>query len=415
MARTAKGVPAFAASLLDFIGDIEAPHGYDTVYGNNQKKLKKPVTQMTIAEVIAAQAGWTKQFGSSAAGRYQFMRSTLSGLVAEQSLDTSAKFDERMQDQLGFVLLCRRGYGKFVAGKLGVTAFAKALAQEWASLPVLATTKGAKRQVTRGQSYYAGDGLNRSLVSPERVEAILRTKLPGTGEVTVKLAPSVETAPVPVDVHPRPSILSTLWHIIRGKDAKVETTTAEALPAVNQFRQVQELLASKGYVEVGQPDGLDGPRTRGAVRVFRAENGLPIGDAIDSKLIAALAAAGPRRISKSRVETEADDLREKGNTQIQTLDGVGWLGKALGLGGILGGIEKSGMLDKATDTLQTAQDTLGTVATVFTTIIGIAQWCFAHWWMFAIGGGLYLVFKVASGILNMVVLFRQGILARADK
>jgi len=228
-------------------------------------------------------------------------------------------------------------------------------------------------------------------------------------------APSVPTAPAPVDTPDRPGLWGTLWRILRGKDAKVETPATASTPEVNQFRQVQELLAAKGYVEVGQPDGFDGPRTRAAVRVFRAENGMPAGDVIDDKLIAALTAAGPRQIAKARVEAQANDLREKGNTQIQNLDGMGWLGKALGLGGILGGIEKSGVLDKATDTLQTAQDTLGTVATVFTTIISIAQWCFSHWWLFAIGGGLYLVFKVASGILNIVVLFRQGILARADK
>ncbi len=45
---------------------------------------------------------------------------------------------------------------------------------EWASLPVLTATKGAHRQVVRGQSYYAGDGLNKSLVKPERVEDVLR-------------------------------------------------------------------------------------------------------------------------------------------------------------------------------------------------------------------------------------------------
>ena len=45
----------------------------------------------------------------------------------------------------------------------------------------------------------------------------------------------------------------------------------------------------------------------------------------------------------------------------------------------------------------------------------IAQWCFAHWWMFALGGGFYIVFRVAMAVLNMVVLFRQGFLARADK
>ncbi|ETR75074.1 membrane protein [Afipia sp. P52-10] len=169
-----KSIPPFAAHLLDFIGGIEAPKGYETVYGNNQAKLAKPLTQMTIAEVMKAQPTWTKRFGSSAAGRYQFMLATLRGLVKELGLDTGAKFDAAMQDRLGYHLLKRRGYDRFVAGEIGVTTFAKLLAQEWASLPVLQDTKGAHRDIKRGQSYYAGDGLNKSLVPPQRVEALLR-------------------------------------------------------------------------------------------------------------------------------------------------------------------------------------------------------------------------------------------------
>ncbi len=34
---------------------------------------------------------------------------------------------------------------------------------EWASLPVLADSQGDRQRIRRGQSYYAGDGLNRAL------------------------------------------------------------------------------------------------------------------------------------------------------------------------------------------------------------------------------------------------------------
>lgn len=196
-------IPPFARHLLNFIGDIEAPRGYDTIYGNNQDKLAKPVTKMTIAEIQAAQAGWSKQFGSSATGRYQFMRLTLQGLIEDQQLDTSAKFDADMQDFLGFVLLRRRGYDKFVAGRIGVTEFGRQLAMEWASLPVLADTQGAHRPVSRGQSYYAGDGVNKSLVRPEQVEAALRVKMPGV----------VGPPPMPT---PKPKPKPGLWDRIKS-------------------------------------------------------------------------------------------------------------------------------------------------------------------------------------------------------
>lgn len=170
-----KTVPAGAALLLDFIGQTEASRGYDTVYGNNQGKLAKLLTTMTLGEVLAAQPGWTKSFGSSAAGRYQFMKATLEGLLDDPrlGLKRAMLFDANLQDRLGYHLLKRRGFAQFMAGQIGLTAFGKSLAQEWASFPVLSATQGQKRTVQRGQSYYAGDGLNKALVKPEAVEVVL--------------------------------------------------------------------------------------------------------------------------------------------------------------------------------------------------------------------------------------------------
>ena len=168
-----KTVPVGAAYLLDFIASKEAPQGYGTVYGNNQGKLAKPLTSMTLAEVIAAGAGWTKRFGSSACGRYQFMKATLQDLRDELRLTGREVFDADFQDRLGYHLLKRRGYVAFMAGKLSTAAFGLALAQEWASFPVLAQTKGQKRAVVRGQSFYSGDGKNKALVSADAVEAAL--------------------------------------------------------------------------------------------------------------------------------------------------------------------------------------------------------------------------------------------------
>lgn len=168
-----KTVPAGAAMLLDFIGDIEAPQGYGTIYANKQHKLSKPLTSMTLGEVGDAQKAWSKNHGSSAAGRYQFMRATLQDLSRELGLLGNQIFEGNLQDRLAYHLLKRRGYEAFMAGTISRTEFGKRLAQEWASLPVLAATKGGSRNVTRGQSFYAGDGLNKSLVTPERVEALL--------------------------------------------------------------------------------------------------------------------------------------------------------------------------------------------------------------------------------------------------
>jgi muramidase (phage lysozyme) len=171
-----KTVPPGAAYLLNFIGSIEAPRGYYTLYGNRQDRYPWRLTDLTIGEVLRKGREWPQLHGSSACGRYQFMAGpshTLAGLCKELGLRSDQVFDADLQDRLGYHLLRRRGYDAFAAGALSAVTFAKAPAQEWASLPVLAPTKGAKRFVLRGQSYYAGDGLNKSLVKPERVEAVL--------------------------------------------------------------------------------------------------------------------------------------------------------------------------------------------------------------------------------------------------
>ena len=184
-----------ALILLDFIGQTEAPRGYDTVYGNNQAKLTRPITTMTIAQVIAAGPGWTKRFGSSAAGRYQFMRATLQGLVKEGKADPAERFDRECQDRLGYLLLVRRGYLDFMLGRIGRTEFGKRLAMEWASFPVLAAVQGAHRKLKRGQSYYAGDGLNKALVSAAKVEGVLDAVLAAAKAKEAPAAPEAAEDP----------------------------------------------------------------------------------------------------------------------------------------------------------------------------------------------------------------------------
>lgn len=103
------------------------------------------------------------------------------GLLKEVSaIERTDIFTPDLQDRLGYHLLKRRGYEEFAAGNLPLVEFGKRLAREWASLPVLADTKGASRNVSRGQSFYAGDGLNKALVKPERVEAVLKRVLEAT-------------------------------------------------------------------------------------------------------------------------------------------------------------------------------------------------------------------------------------------
>ncbi|MCA1260756.1 hypothetical protein LC061_08200 [Nitratireductor aquimarinus] len=190
-------VPAGAALLLAFVYETETsrrpPECYEVIYAHRQDRLPKPLTRMTVDEVIAAQRSWSRHHGSSAAGAPQFIRKTLMGLKEELGLRGSQVFDSDLQDRLAYHLLIRRGYHQFINGEISRTEFGRRLAGEWASFPVLDATRGAKRHVRRGESYYVGDGLNNSLVSPEKVEAVLdqvlaaaRNELPAVEKPVVK-------------------------------------------------------------------------------------------------------------------------------------------------------------------------------------------------------------------------------------
>jgi muramidase (phage lysozyme) len=216
-----KTVPPGAAFLLRFIYETEVsrtpPSCYEVIYGHNEKKLPKSLTSMTLGEVVDAQKGWSKNFGSSAAGAAQFMRATLQGLAKELGLNGNQKFDADFQDRLAYHLLKRRGYEAFIAGKISRTEFGKRLAQEWASFPVLADVQGGSRKVKRGQSYYAGDGLNKSLVTPEEVEDILdQVKAIAAAPVPAD-APKPVPVPVPVpELQPAPVASGGFWAWLKG-------------------------------------------------------------------------------------------------------------------------------------------------------------------------------------------------------
>lgn len=166
-------VPHGAAILLDFIAHPESGGHYDVIYGNHQNTLAHPITTMTLDQLLAAQAVWGKRWGSSAAGRYQMMPATLMGLKTALGLGGTDIFGPDLQDRLGYALLKRRGYAAFMARQETTVDFAKSLAQEWASMPVLAATKGAHRMIAIGETYYAGDRLNKALVTPAAFEAAL--------------------------------------------------------------------------------------------------------------------------------------------------------------------------------------------------------------------------------------------------
>jgi hypothetical protein len=210
-------VPAGARLLLDFIGKTETGRAGDdaylTIIGHREGKLSKPLTAFTIDELLAAQKLWIKNWRGSAAGKYQILRKTLLGIVAEMGLEGSRKFTPQLQDAMGFHLLKRRGWGAFASGQATVRVFGHNLAKEWASIPVLAACNGAHGKLKRGQSYYDGDGVNSALVSAEAFEAVLLEAqkiatqpiaAPAPAPPAPKAPPMAPFPPTPIEPHEEP-------------------------------------------------------------------------------------------------------------------------------------------------------------------------------------------------------------------
>lgn len=155
--------------LLAFIAGLESGGDFNIVWGGIKKadRPKKPLTAMTIAEVLAWQDSIDKNYRSEAAGAYQILEDTLRGLWKDAGLSLASKFDEAGQKALAQALLRRRGLVSYLEGKITAETFANNLAHEWASLP-LVSGKNA------GRSVYAGDGLNKSLTKASEFLAVVK-------------------------------------------------------------------------------------------------------------------------------------------------------------------------------------------------------------------------------------------------
>lgn len=158
--------PIAYTPLLNVIAEGESRGNYNAHFGNATNQ-KTAFTSMSLAEVLAWQTEYLKQNNaSSAVGRYQIIQPTLKGLIDEYSLDASLIFNKELQDKLAIALMERRGSIDFIRGKVSKEEFAHNLSKEWAALPRVIGD-------APNDSFYAGDGLNRALISRKQIlEAI---------------------------------------------------------------------------------------------------------------------------------------------------------------------------------------------------------------------------------------------------
>ena len=162
--------------LLDFIGNKES-EGYDDISGliSNSRYPAKPITEMTMQEILDWQESIDRFQLSEAVGRYQIIEDTLRGynndktvgpgspLYIRAGLNSGSLYSPENQDKMAIVLIESRGLSMFLDGAITRDQFANNLAKEWASLPLVSGPNA-------GRSNYDKDAAgNRALTTVQAI------------------------------------------------------------------------------------------------------------------------------------------------------------------------------------------------------------------------------------------------------
>ena len=130
--------------VLDLIAGPESSGRYDAVYPGRRRP---EIFEMTLDELFRDMQRRGRRFGSSASGRYQYIRKTLQSVSRSMGLDTSIeKFTPELQDEIAiWHLRNNHGLDRWLAGDMENEEFLDRLAKTWAGIPK-----------SSGGSYYAG-------------------------------------------------------------------------------------------------------------------------------------------------------------------------------------------------------------------------------------------------------------------
>lgn len=133
------------------------------VNGKNLGAYEEDLSQITINEILARNAlPESDPRRMNAVGRYQIINKTLKGLVKQLNLTGDELFTPELQDKL-FLALLPKSAKAYVSGKSDNKVQALTdMAKVWASIGVPVAMQGKHRFVQAGESYYAGDGGNKS-------------------------------------------------------------------------------------------------------------------------------------------------------------------------------------------------------------------------------------------------------------
>jgi peptidoglycan hydrolase-like protein with peptidoglycan-binding domain len=148
--------------VLDLIAQYESGGDYNIVNGGSRLRL----TDMTVAEVIREQRNWRSWRGaaSSAAGRYQYIRSTLIWVTEQMGMNVERKkFDEQTQDEICiYDLRYRCELDQWLSGSISNERFLNKLSRVWAAIPNTGTGLSTYQGVANNQAGVSvGDAVAR--------------------------------------------------------------------------------------------------------------------------------------------------------------------------------------------------------------------------------------------------------------
>lgn len=125
--------------FLELIGEIEGPDGYDDIVLGATSAPPKPITRMTISEVLDYQSKLKREGSkSTAVGRFQFIRKTLEWLVEEHRISRDQTFNRHVQDYLARALMKDCDFYEANANEYSV---GNCLARTWRHCPCSAAPR----------------------------------------------------------------------------------------------------------------------------------------------------------------------------------------------------------------------------------------------------------------------------------
>lgn len=237
--------------LLDLIGDIEANGNYNAVFGNPNSR--HDLSQYTLAEIQQRQYRHGRITGSSAHGKYQFLRKTLASLMDELGLAMTDYFTPEFQDEMAEALLVRRGLHRWYKGRMTDDAFMDSLSMEWASLPY-----------RTGASYYDGDGMNHALITREKFSAVLNEVRTTSRRRRADVAISTKFLTDSVITNPSIPVHSCQDRVLyQQSEPQYDLCVERVQRALNKFDIIM------GHGKIISVDGKFGPKTFEAVCEFQ--------------------------------------------------------------------------------------------------------------------------------------------------